>query len=39
MSNRAMGKPVFNPTAERKEDFTDSALGGVEVGKLRTKDG
>jgi hypothetical protein len=39
MSNASMGKPIFNPTAERKEDFTDGAFGGVEVGKLRTKDG
>jgi hypothetical protein len=33
-----MGKPVFNPTTEGKEDFTNSAFSSVEVGKLRAKD-
>jgi hypothetical protein len=37
MGDAAMGKAVFNPTADWIADLTDGAGGGVEVGELGAK--
>ena len=39
MGDAAVGKAVFEPSADGIQDLADDAGGGVDVGELATQDG